>query len=66
MPAYEERWAIRGAFANWTMTITLDPPGDDEECDVPAWPAEYLQPVADRFFQAVNYYELSRDLVRDR
>lgn len=62
MPAHEERWVIRGAFANWTMTVRVEPLGDDDE-EFPDLDPRLLRDVcldvvAGCFRQEVNRTEL--------
>lgn len=57
----EQNWTIRGAYANWKLTVTADAPDDETEPDVPKWPVSHFTSVADHFTDAVNYYECIRD-----
>jgi hypothetical protein len=60
----EKTWKISGCYANWTLTLTVAPPSDPEDFDVPEWPGDKFEPVADHFKDAVNFYEVSRDAQR--
>jgi hypothetical protein len=57
----EQIWTIRGAYANWKLTVTADPPDDETEPDVPKWPVSHFTGVAGHFTDAVNFYECVRD-----
>lgn len=57
----EQNWTIRGAYANWKLTVSADAPDDETEPNVPKWPASHFSCVADHFMDAVNYYECIRD-----
>lgn len=57
----EQIWRIRGAYANWKLTVSADAPDDEPEPDVPRWPRSHFTSVADHFTDAVNYYECIRD-----
>lgn len=52
---------MRGAYADWTLTLTTDPVEDEEPIDVPK---EVVSAVADCFHMAVNCYELGREVDR--
>ncbi|WP_432849750.1 hypothetical protein ACQPXB_05030 [Amycolatopsis sp. CA-161197] len=56
-----QSWKISGSYANWRMIVCIEPPDDANVADVPAWPFDKLAPVVGHFFEAVNYYEMSRD-----
>ncbi|HWD06581.1 MAG TPA: hypothetical protein VG674_29495 [Amycolatopsis sp.] len=56
-----QSWRISGSYANWRMIVCIEPPDDAAAADVPEWPFDKLAPVVGHFFEAVNYYEMSRD-----
>ena len=60
----EMNWEISGCYANWTLTVTVTPPSDPEDFDVPDWPRDKFDPVAAHFMDAVNFYEVSREAQR--
>jgi hypothetical protein len=63
--AMERTWTLSGTYANWTLTVSAEPPETESgDFDVPEWPGEKFDPVAAHFLQAVNYYEVSRDSER--
>jgi hypothetical protein len=55
-------WTLNGVYANWKLTVVIEPGAHAR--DVPRWPGERLAPVVGHFFEAVNLYELSRDVER--
>lgn len=57
----EQIWTIRGAYANWKLTVTADAPDDEPEPNVSQLPRSHFTSVADHFTDAVNYYECIRD-----
>ncbi|GAA1975256.1 hypothetical protein [Amycolatopsis minnesotensis] len=60
----QRSWTISGTYATWKMTVDIEPPDEPARLDgycVKEWPAERLAPVIGHFFEAVNFYELSRD-----
>ncbi|MEC3979457.1 hypothetical protein [Amycolatopsis sp. H20-H5] len=57
----KQSWTVSGTYANWTMTVDISPTGDRGDFAVPDWPGEKLGPVVGHFFEAVNFYEVSRD-----
>lgn len=57
----QQSWKLSGAYATWKITVAIEAPEDARSPDVPEWPSEKLAPVVGHFFEAVNYYETSRD-----
>lgn len=59
----EMTWMVRGAYANWRMTVTILPP-DDVDCDecVEDWRTEPLTRVYAHFADVVNLLEAGRQL----
>ena len=52
-----QSWKISGAYANWRIIVSIEPPDDANGPDVPEWPYDKLAPVVGHFFEAVNYYD---------
>ncbi|HKN51619.1 MAG TPA: hypothetical protein VJX66_03905 [Amycolatopsis sp.] len=61
MKAMRQSWTVNGSYANWKITVAIEP-GEDRALIVPEWPSEKLAPVVGHFFEAVNYYEMARDV----
>ncbi|WP_020668215.1 hypothetical protein [Amycolatopsis nigrescens] len=74
MESLEQSWLVRGCYANWKLTVTAEPPegcevGEDGEApslDVPRWPDEKFQFLANQFAHTVNHYEAVRELEQVR
>ncbi|WP_326568272.1 hypothetical protein VSH64_41975 [Amycolatopsis rhabdoformis] len=62
----QQSWRISGAYANWRIIVSIEAPDDSNAPDVPEWPVDKLAPVVGHFFEAVNYYEMSRDADESR
>lgn len=63
-------WKLRGAYANWHLTMTVEPP-DIEEGDEPVryvddWPTESMARVYTHFTDVVNLLECGRQLEETR
>ncbi|MGB3439733.1 MAG: hypothetical protein WBA97_13375 [Actinophytocola sp.] len=59
----ETSWTVRGAYANWTMTVRTDPPDPDDEIEYrDAWPAEPFTRLNAHFREVVNLLEAVRGL----
>lgn len=59
----EMSWVVRGAYANWSMTLSILPP-DDVDCDecVEDWHTAPLTRVYAHFADVVNLLEAGREL----
>ena len=58
----ERTWTIRGAYANWTMTITVDPPDEEEEVPpLTRFPTESFGNLGPLFREAIDLFEALRD-----
>ena len=56
----EHTWHFSGAYANWTMTISVTPPDHLDEADVAEFPARRFDNLGRQFHDAVNLYESLR------
>lgn len=66
----ELSWTVRGAYANWRMTMSAEPP-DTDDCDgapdyVDNWPIDSLARVYSHFTDTVNLLEVTRELEETR
>ncbi len=53
-------WHFAGAYANWTMTITVTPPDHLDAPDVSTFPVQRFDNLGRHFYDAVNLYESLR------
>lgn len=58
----QQTWTLSGAYANWRLTVAIEPADPEVTTGVKEWPSERLAPVVGHFFEAVNYYEVARDV----
>jgi hypothetical protein len=56
----QHTWQFAGAYANWTMTVTISPPDHLETADVTAFPIQRFDTLGRQFHDAVNLYESLR------
>ena len=56
----QHTWHFSGAYANWTMTITVTPPDHLDTVDVPEFPVRRFDNLGRQFHDAVNLYESLR------
>jgi hypothetical protein len=63
----EMTWTVRGAYANWTMTVTIDPPDPEEGTDYrDDWRKEPFARMYFHFVDIVNLLEVGRQLENAR
>lgn len=66
----ELSWTVRGAYANWRMTMTVEPPDAEDSEGTPAyvdnWPTDSLARVYSHFTDTVNLLEVTRELEETR
>lgn len=53
-------WQLGGTYANWTMTITVNPPDHLEQADLSEFPVRQFDNLGRVFHDAVNLYECLR------
>jgi hypothetical protein len=59
----EMTWQVRGAFANWRLTVTIEPPDPEEEIEYrDDWRKEPFARVYLHFVDIVNLLEVGRQL----
>ncbi|MDV6011152.1 hypothetical protein [Haloechinothrix sp. LS1_15] len=56
----EKTLTINGAFAEWTVTVTVAPPEDPIDAPITDWPPA-MDRVTRYFYDMVNYTESVRD-----
>lgn len=60
--AMERTWKLRGAYANWRMTLTTEPSEDEEVKFVDDWPTGPLERLGGHFTDMVSLAEYYRQL----
>jgi hypothetical protein len=61
----EKTWHVSGAYANWTMTVTIEPPDHETEYR-DDWREEPLSRLHLHFCDVVNLLELGREVQNTR
>lgn len=56
----QHTWHFAGAYANWTMTVTVAPPDHLDAADLSAFPVRRFDSLGRHFHDAVNLYECLR------
>ena len=56
----QHTWHFSGAYANWTMTITISPPDHLDAPDLTEFPVRRFENLGRQFHDAVNLYESLR------
>jgi hypothetical protein len=56
----QNTWNFSGAYANWTMTVTVSAPDHLDEADVTEFPIRQFENLGRQFHDAVNLYESLR------
>ncbi|MFI7679574.1 hypothetical protein [Actinophytocola sp. NPDC049390] len=59
----ELTWTVRGAYANWTMTVSTAPPDPEEEIEYrDEWPSEPFNRLHANFRELIDLLEAVRGL----
>ncbi|MGH3621248.1 MAG: hypothetical protein ACRDQ5_05575 [Sciscionella sp.] len=63
----EKSWSISGAYADWTLTLSIDPPQvnteyESTESETVDWPHAHADRIARYFDDIVNFYESTQEL----
>jgi hypothetical protein len=59
----EMTWTVRGAYANWTMTVSTAPPDPEEEIEYrDDWPTEPFDRIHAHFRELIDLLEAVRGL----
>ena len=58
----QQTWRISGSYADWKLTLTVDPPEDDPEQPLEEWPKNRADSIAHSFREMVNCHENVMDL----
>ena len=59
----EMTWTVRGAYANWTMTVSTAPPDPEEEVEYrDDWPTDPFTRLHGHFRELVDLLEAKRGL----
>lgn len=56
----QHNWHFGGAYANWTMTITVSPPDHLDKAELTEFPLRRFDNLSRQFHDAVNLYESLR------
>ncbi len=63
--ARRQSWSISGCYATWKLTISIEPPEDEDWVpDTLDWPEDKIRPLVDHFGQVVDYCEIAREFER--
>ncbi|TCP56833.1 hypothetical protein EV191_101780 [Tamaricihabitans halophyticus] len=55
-------WTISGGYAEWTLTLHIEPPDAETEPPLTSWPGEQLDHLEIYFHDVVNCYENAREV----
>jgi hypothetical protein len=56
----QNTWHFSGAYANWSMTITISPPDHLDKTELTEFPLRQFDNLSRQFHDAVNLYESRR------
>jgi hypothetical protein len=56
----QHTWHFGGAYANWTMTITVNAPDHLDETEIAEFPLRQFDNLGRQFHDTVNLYESRR------
>jgi hypothetical protein len=56
----QHTWHFAGAYANWSMTVTVSAPDHLDAADIAAFPLQRFDNLGRHFHDAVNLYESLR------